>query len=62
MLAGGLLLGAIVGCRPAAEGVCVEGSDTMVNLAQAWAEKYHATHPEAMSRSPAAARAWASPA
>jgi phosphate transport system substrate-binding protein len=24
----------------------VEGSDTMVNLAQAWAEKYHAIHPE----------------
>lgn len=24
----------------------IEGSDTMVNLAQAWAEKYHALHPE----------------
>ncbi|MEI8373260.1 MAG: phosphate ABC transporter substrate-binding protein [Planctomycetota bacterium] len=47
-LAGSLLLGAMVGCRPAAEGVCVEGSDTMVNLAQGWAENYHATHPEAM--------------
>ena len=47
-LAGGLLLGAMAGCRPAAEGVCVEGSDTMVNLAQGWAENYHATHPEAM--------------
>jgi phosphate transport system substrate-binding protein len=46
--AGSLLLGAMVGCRPAAEGVCVEGSDTMVNLAQGWAENYHATHPEAM--------------
>jgi len=43
-----LLLGTTVGCRPGAEGVCVEGSDTMVNLAQAWAENYHATHPEAM--------------
>ncbi len=47
LLAGSLLLGAIVGCRPAAEGVCVEGSDTMVNLAQGWAENYHATYPEA---------------
>ena len=48
LLAGSLLLAAIVGCRPAAEGVCVEGSDTMVNLAQGWAENYHKTHPEAM--------------
>ena len=47
-LAGSLLLGAVAGCRPAAEGVCIEGSDTMVNLAQGWAENYHATHPEAM--------------
>ena len=48
MLAGSLLLGALAGCRPAAKGVCVEGSDTMLNLAQAWAENYHATDPEAM--------------
>jgi len=48
VLAGSLLLAAIAGCRPVAEGVCVEGSDTMVNLAQGWAEDYHATHPEAM--------------
>jgi len=48
LLAGGLLLGTCVGCRPAAEGVCIEGSDTMVNLAQGWAENYHATYPEAM--------------
>ena len=40
--------GGVVGCRPGAEGVCVEGSDTMVNLAQGWAENYHATYPEAM--------------
>ena len=48
LLAGSLLLGALAGCRPAAEGVCIEGSDTMVNLAQGWAENYHATYPEAM--------------
>ena len=48
LLAGSLLLATMVGCRPAAEGVCVEGSDTMVNLAQGWAENYHATYPEAM--------------
>jgi phosphate transport system substrate-binding protein len=48
LLAGSLLLATIAGCRPAAEGVCVEGSDTMVNLAQGWAENYHATYPEAM--------------
>ncbi len=48
LLAGSLLLAAIGGCRPAAEGVCVEGSDTMVNLAQGWAENYHATYPQAM--------------
>ena len=47
-LIGSFLLGALGGCRPAAEGVCLEGSDTMVNLAQGWAERYHATYPEAM--------------
>jgi phosphate transport system substrate-binding protein len=47
-LAGSLLLGAVAGCRPAAEGVCMEGSDTMINLAQAWAENYHATYPAAV--------------
>jgi phosphate transport system substrate-binding protein len=26
--------------------ICVEGSDTMVNVAQAWAEKYHQQRPE----------------
>jgi phosphate transport system substrate-binding protein len=48
MLAGSLLLVAVAGCRPAAEGVCIEGSDTMVNLAQGWAENYFASHPEAI--------------
>jgi phosphate transport system substrate-binding protein len=47
-LAGSLLLGVSSGCNPTGEGVCIEGSDTMVNLAQGWAENYHATHPEAM--------------
>jgi len=47
-LTGGLLALALAGCRPTSEGVCVEGSDTMVNLAQGWAENYHAAHPEAM--------------
>jgi phosphate transport system substrate-binding protein len=47
-LLGGLLLAVVAGCRPPAEGVCMEGSDTMINLAEAWAEKYHASHPEAM--------------
>jgi phosphate transport system substrate-binding protein len=34
------------GCKRSDRGVRVEGSDTMVNLAQAWAEKYHAEHPD----------------
>ncbi len=48
LLAATLLAATTAGCRPAAKGVCVEGSDTMLNLAQAWAENYHATYPEAM--------------
>ena len=56
-LIAGLLLTALAGCRPTSEAVCVEGSDTMINLAQAWAENYHASRPDAISRSPAAARA-----
>ncbi len=36
------------GCGSSDEGVRMEGSDTMVNVAQAWAETYHATHPEVM--------------
>ena len=47
-LVGSLLLGVCAGCHPPTEGICVEGSDTMVNLAQGWAENYHAAYPEAM--------------
>jgi phosphate transport system substrate-binding protein len=47
-LVGSLFLAALAGCHPSSEGVCIEGSDTMVNLAQGWAENYHATHPDAM--------------
>jgi phosphate transport system substrate-binding protein len=35
------------GCKRSDRGIRVEGSDTMVNLAQAWAENYHAKHPDA---------------
>jgi phosphate transport system substrate-binding protein len=48
VLLGALLSATLVGCRPAADGVCIEGSDTMVNLAQGWAENYHAEFPAAM--------------
>jgi phosphate transport system substrate-binding protein len=50
----GLFLGlslclALSGCRPREQGgirtLRVKGSDTMVNLAQAWAEAYHAVNP-----------------
>jgi phosphate transport system substrate-binding protein len=34
------------GCGRSGDAIRVEGSDTMVNLAQAWAERYHAAHPE----------------
>lgn len=37
---------AVSGCGRSDRGIRMEGSDTMVNLAQAWAEKYHAEHPE----------------
>jgi len=47
-LLGGVVWVALGGLHAASEGVCVEGSDTMINLAQAWAENYHANHPEAM--------------
>lgn len=47
-LAACLAAAALTGCRPTSEGVCLEGSDTMINLAQAWAETYHASHPEAI--------------
>ena len=42
----GLMSVMALGCKRSDQGVRVEGSDTMVNLAQAWAEKYHAEHPE----------------
>jgi phosphate transport system substrate-binding protein len=53
-LAAGLSMIAWSGCGPAdreatRDGktvIRVEGSDTMVNLAQAWAEIYHANHPQ----------------
>lgn len=45
------LLAAAVGCTGGGTGggivIRVEGSDTMVNLAQAWAETYNLRHPEA---------------
>ena len=38
---------ALTGCSgTGSEGICVEGSDTMVNVAQAWAEKYRQKHPD----------------
>ena len=50
----GLLLAAVLGCgRRKSRGndrgrkvIRVEGSDTMVNIAQAWAERYQRRHPE----------------
>jgi phosphate transport system substrate-binding protein len=42
-----LLLTACFGCgNKAAKVIRVEGSDTMVNIAQAWAEQYQRRHPE----------------
>jgi phosphate transport system substrate-binding protein len=42
-----LLALAIAGCGATGDQtvIRVEGSDTMVNIAQAWAEQYHQTHP-----------------
>jgi phosphate transport system substrate-binding protein len=34
------------GCGRSGGGIRMEGSDTMVNLAQAWAEKYHKSYPK----------------
>jgi phosphate transport system substrate-binding protein len=34
------------GCGRSGGGIRMEGSDTMVNLAQAWAEKYHQSYPQ----------------
>jgi phosphate transport system substrate-binding protein len=41
-------LAACLGCekKKAVHVIRVEGSDTMVNIAQAWAEQYHAKHPD----------------
>lgn len=44
-----LSLLALLGCKGSTGGkttIRVDGSDTMVNLAQAWAERYNQTHPE----------------
>ncbi len=45
-----LIVLAVFGCgqtrSDVAQIIRVEGSDTMVNIAQAWAEKYHQLHPE----------------
>jgi phosphate transport system substrate-binding protein len=46
LVTGGLLV-SLAGCGRSSRGIHVEGSDTMVNLAQAWAEKYHEENPEA---------------
>jgi phosphate transport system substrate-binding protein len=40
------LMAASSGCGKSDRGIRTAGSDTMVNLAQAWAEKYHQQHPE----------------
>lgn len=42
----GLLAVVLTGCGGSNEGIRVEGSNTMVNLAQAWAETYCRKHPE----------------
>ena len=34
------------GCGKSGDAIRIKGSDTMVNLAQAWAERYGAAHPE----------------
>jgi phosphate transport system substrate-binding protein len=36
----------LLGCGRSNSGIRMEGSDTMVNVAQAWAEKYHAERPD----------------
>lgn len=42
----GVLLAMFAGCGRSGNAIRLEGSDTMVNLAQAWAEKYHQQHPD----------------
>ncbi|MBN1854765.1 MAG: phosphate ABC transporter substrate-binding protein [Pirellulales bacterium] len=51
MIATGMLWTQLLGCshrsgKDAVVTIRVEGSDTMVNIAQAWAEFYHHLHPE----------------
>ena len=41
------MLLATAGCGGRGNDIHMEGSDTMVNVAQAWAEKYHAAKPDA---------------
>ncbi|MCA9247259.1 MAG: phosphate ABC transporter substrate-binding protein [Planctomycetales bacterium] len=41
-----LSCGFVVGCGKGDQGINVEGSDTMVNVAQAWAEEYRKERPE----------------
>jgi phosphate transport system substrate-binding protein len=43
-----LVLGVCGGCTPSGKSIQNTGSDTMVNLAQAWAETYHKLHPEVL--------------
>ena len=57
----GLLTVLLAGCGGTTEGIRVEGSDTMVNLAQAWAETYRQTHPEVTVQVQGVGQAWASP-
>jgi len=42
----GFALAVASGCGGSREGISVEGSDTMVNLAQAWAERYRQKRPD----------------
>lgn len=46
LLVAGSLIVFSTGCGGSHDGIRVEGSDTMVNVAQAWAEKYSKAHPE----------------
>ena len=46
-VAGGLAVATVSGCSNQNENaIKITGSDTMVNLAQAWAESFHGDHPE----------------
>ncbi len=45
---GATALAALSGCGSPDAGIHMEGSDTMSNVAQAWAEQYHARNPEVM--------------